>query len=357
MAAVFGGSDGGAYGATGDKTPEQLAAERAAYTSTLNNQPLGNQQMMGNGWYDSNSGNLLGTVDPSQQAYNNFYAGQSTGMTSAPQYPGSQPQSSGGGMGGTSGAYQMPGQGGAVFGGSSGGSQNLGMGSSGGAPGAAGMATGGNPYVGQMADAITQQATQAFNRNVLPGIGSQAMATGGYGGSRQGVIEANAMNDLGQNLTNSLAGLQGSAYNTGLNYDLGLRNNNLGFANLDRNINNDNNSWALQGANFGLGVNNQLNANAQTGINSGTTIQNTPQTYWNNFSQGANSIGKGYGTSTGSTNMPGSPITGMLGGAQLGQQAANWWSSQPTANSTGGANGAGWGTGAAYGNNDFGSYF
>lgn len=171
------------------------------------------------------------------------------------QNPNAPPSS---GSSGTYGAYQMPGQGqppqgqgGAVFGGTGGGSgggvgggeQNLGMGT----PGAAGLQTGGNPYVGQMADAITQQATQAFNRNVLPGIGSQAMATGGYGGSRQGVIEANAMNDLGQNLTNSLAGLQGSAYNTGLNYDLGLRNNNLGFANLDRNINNDNNSWALQG--------------------------------------------------------------------------------------------------------------
>lgn len=344
MAAVFGGSNGGAFGAGVDKTPEQLAAERAAYTSTLNNQPLGNQQLMGNGWYDSNSGNLLGTVDPSQQANNNFFAGQSTGMTSAPQYPGAQPQAASSGQaGGTYGAYQMPAQ--------------SGQSAQSGSPQSSSGFTGGNPYLPQMGAALTQQATQAFNRNVMPAIGSQAMASGGYGGSRQGVIEANAMNDLGQNITNSLAGMYGNAYNTGLQYDLGLRNNNLGFANLDRSINNDNNQWALQGANFGLGVNNQLNANNQAGINAGTAIQNTPQNYWNNFSNGANSIGQGYGTSTGSTNMPGSPIAGMLGGAQLGQQAANWWSSQPTANSTGGSNGAGWGTGAAYGNNDFGSYF
>lgn len=207
-----------------------------------------------------------------------------------------------------------------------------GMGGSSGQSGSMSM-TGQNPYLKQMGDVMVGQMTDAFRTQVLPGIGSQAMAAGGYGGSRQGVVEANAMNDLGRNIGNSLTNLYGQGYNTALNYDLGLRNNQLGYgnlglgyANLDRNINNDN--WAnnMQGAQFGLNVWDRLMNNNQTGINAGTNIQNTPMNYWNQFSQGANSIGQGYGTQTSSGSTQGNPMLGAAGGAQLGSQIANWWS-------------------------------
>lgn len=214
-----------------------------------------------------------------------------------------------------------------------------------------------NPYLQQMGDMMAGTMTNNWQRQVQPQIASGAMAAGGYGGSRQGVVEANSANDLNNGIGSALASLYGNGYNTGLQYDLGLKNNQLGYANLDRNISNDNNNWQLQGANFGLGIYDRLQQGNQIGLNAGTNMQNTPQNYWNNFSNGANSIGQGYGTSTGTQNMPGSPVMGALGGAQLGSRVANWWGSQPTANSTGGSNGAGWGTGAAYGNNDFGNYF
>lgn len=219
-----------------------------------------------------------------------------------------------------------------------------GMGGSSGQSGSMSM-TGQNPYLKQMGDVMAGQMTDAFRTQVLTGIGSQAMAAGGYGGSRQGVVEANAMNDLGRNIGNSLTNLYGQGYNTALNYDLGLRNNQLGYgnlglgyANLDRNINNDN--WAnnMQGAQFGLNVWDRLMNNNQTGINAGTNIQNTPMNYWNQFSQGANSIGQGYGTQTSSGSTQGNPMLGALGGAQLGSQFSNWWngggntSSMPNSN-------------------------
>ena len=203
------------------------------------------------------------------------------------------------------------------------------------APGSPGGGTmsGQNPYLSQMGDALTSTMTNNWQRNVQPQIASSAMATGGYGGSRQGVIEANSANDLNQGIGSALAGLYGNGYNTSLQYDLGVKNNQLGFgnlglgyANLDRNINNDNNSWQLQGANFGMGVYNQMQQNNQAGIQSGTNIQNTPMNYWSQFGNQANSFGQGYGTTTGSTSQQGSPIMGALGGAQLGQQVGNWWS-------------------------------
>ena len=225
------------------------------------------------------------------------------------------------GVSGNNGVSNMPGD-----------SGSLGLGVN---PGSSGSSGGGsmssnfamNPYLQEMGDRIAGTMTNNWQRQVQPQIASGAMATGGYGGSRQGVVEANSANDLNNGIGAALASLYGNGYNTGLQYDLGLKNNQLGYANLDRNISNDNNNWQLQGANFGLGIYDRLQQGNQLGLNAGTNMQNTPMNYWNNFSNGANSIGQGYGTSTGTQNMPGNPLMGAIGGAQLGSQFANWWGS------------------------------
>lgn len=183
-----------------------------------------------------------------------------------------------------------------------------------------------NPYLQQAMDATSNNITQNWNNNVKPAIASQAMAAGGYGGSRQGVIESNSANDMNQGLSNALANLAFNGYNSGLQYDLGLMNNSLGFANLDRTINNDNIANQMLGANLGLNVWDRLMQNNQTGLNAGTNIQNTPLNYWQQFGQQANSIGQGYGTQTSSGSTQGNPMLGALGGAQLGSQIGNWWS-------------------------------
>ncbi|WP_440110337.1 hypothetical protein [Acidovorax sp. BL-A-41-H1] len=203
----------------------------------------------------------------------------------------------------------------------------------GGAPGGQGGAMGGggsfggapsgqNPYLSQMGDVMAGQMTQNFNRKVMPQISSQMMATGGFGGSRQGVIEANAMNDLNGQIGNALTNLYGQGFNTSLNYDLGLRNNDLGFAGLDAQINQNNFNNRLNGANFGLGIYDRQQQGNQAGINAGTNIQNTPMNYWSQFSNQYNGIGQGYGTTTGSSSQQGNPIMGALGGAQLGSRIA-----------------------------------
>ena len=211
-----------------------------------------------------------------------------------------------------------------------------------------------NPYLQQMGDMIAGTMTNNWQRGVQPQIASGAMAAGGYGGSRQGVVEANSANDLNQGIGSALSSLYGNGYNTGLQYDLGTQNVGLGYANLDRNINNDNLNWQMQGANFGLGIYDRMQQANNLGLQTGSQIQNTPLNYWNQFSQGANSIGQGYGTSTSTSG--GNPMMGAMGGAQLGGQIGNWWSNQ-SPNAAGGANSQGWGTGSGYGNQDYGSYF
>lgn len=265
------------------------------------------------------------------------------------------------------------GQGGAVWGGSTpttqpaqyGGSltdalkaSNAAMNSGTGGAGAVGnissYTAGQNPYLQQQADALTRTVTNNLNNNILPGISAASIANGNFGGSRQGVIEANALNDANGQIASGLASLLGNGYNNALqydlgrrsqdqsynlglgnlglgamnaqnNYDLGLRNNALGignldyqYANLDRQIYNDNSNRQLQGAQLGLQAYNQGQQNNQGAINAGTSIQNTPYNYWSQFANGANSIGNGYGTTTGSSSNQGNPFLGALGGAQLG---------------------------------------
>ena len=193
-----------------------------------------------------------------------------------------------------------------------------------------------NPYLDKMAQGITSHMYDNWTRNQLPSIRSGAMAAGGFGGSRQGVVEANGLNDMNRSLGANLANLYGSDYNNAMgrnlqqqsinnSYDLGLRSSDLGFSNLDANIAQNNFGNQMQAANFGMGVYNTLNNQTQAGIQAGTNIQNTPLDYQKYFTNSANGVGSGYGTSSTSQNNTGNPWLGALGGAMMGNQIQKNW--------------------------------
>lgn len=319
MAATFGGNGGGLAGSLDPKTGIYTYADGSTYQ---------NPYQYGTSW-DPNSANGTAT------AYN--AAPAVTGNASVPQYNANTD---------------------AVWGGTSKPSFTDALKSSAAAmnanqvAGISGYTAGMNPYLQQQGDALTRGITNNLQNNVLPGISAASIANGNFGGSRQGVIEANALNDANAQIASGLSNLYGNGYNSALqydlsrrgqdqnfglgllnsqnNYDLGLRNNALGiggldyqYANLDRQIYNDNRNWQLQGANLGLNAYNQGLSNSQGGINAGTTIQNTPLDYWNQMSNGANSIGRGYGTQTSTTRNATNPFLNVLGGAQLGSQIYN----------------------------------
>lgn len=202
-----------------------------------------------------------------------------------------------------------------------------------------------NPYLDEMAQGIRRQVNNNVTDTLLPGIRSSAVASGGFGGSRQGVAEGVAMGRASDSLASALANLYGSDYQSQMgrnlqqygmdqsyalgnkqadnSYSLGMGNLGLGYANLDRSINNDNNSWALQGANLLNSTWNQLNNNNAGAIGAGGNIQNTPINYWQQFGNQANAFGQGYGTSTQSGSGQGNPLLGAAGGWQLGGQLGN----------------------------------
>ena len=96
---------------------------------------------------------------------------------------------------------------------------------------------------------------------------------------------------------------------------MGLRSSDLGFANLDANINQNNFGNQMQAANFGMGVYNTLNNQTQAGIQAGTNIQNTPLDYQKYFTNSANATGGMGGTQTGTQ---GTTSNGLSQGLGLG---------------------------------------
>ena len=179
---------------------------------------------------------------------------------------------------------------------------------------------GSNPYLDNMAGSITNRMNDNWTRNLAPSVRSGAMAAGGYGGSRQGVIEANGLKDLNQGLGDSLANLYGNDFSQQRQYDLGLRTNDLGFAGLDANINQNNFNNNLAGANFGLNAWQAQQNQNQNGITNGNNIQNTPYNNWNNFNTGANNVGQGLSSNTSSQTGSGNPWLGGLAGWDLGSK-------------------------------------
>lgn len=190
-----------------------------------------------------------------------------------------------------------------------------------------------NPYIGAYGQAITNQVTQNLQRNILPNISSSAMAAGGFGGSRQGVVEANALNDANQGLSNALAGAYSQDWNNQQGRNLqqyGMdQSYNLGLGNLGLNAQNSQNNFytAQRGQDMqqaGLGA--QLAQMANQGyLNQGSGLYDTGSMYqnapWNTMGQFNQAVTPytGYGaTSTVSQNS--NPWAQALGGAMLGGQ-------------------------------------
>jgi len=186
-----------------------------------------------------------------------------------------------------------------------------------------------NPYLDEMAKGITSQMTQNWTNNLDPSIRSGAMAAGGFGGSRQGVVEANGLNDLNRSLGQNLTNLYGQDYTNSMNrnlqkygmdqsYNLGLRANDLGFAGLDAQIAQNNFGNQLAGANFGLNAYGLLNQSNAGATQAGGAIQNTPQQYYNTNLNNLGAI-SGQGGSN-SMSGQGNPWLSAIGGAQMGSK-------------------------------------
>lgn len=67
-----------------------------------------------------------------------------------------------------------------------------------------------------IADAAIGRMTQAFNEDILPGLRSDEILSGQYGGSRGDLAQAKAADSLTENIGDMLANLYGGAYETAM---------------------------------------------------------------------------------------------------------------------------------------------
>jgi len=73
-----------------------------------------------------------------------------------------------------------------------------------------------NPFFGGTLDALIRPATQQLTQTVLPQIDSGAIDAGGFGGSRQGIAQGNAINSWQQNVLDTSQKFGSEAYGQGL---------------------------------------------------------------------------------------------------------------------------------------------
>jgi hypothetical protein len=73
-----------------------------------------------------------------------------------------------------------------------------------------------NPYLASYTQAALRPISQQFTESVLPNIRSEALSTGGFGGSRQGVSEGLASGRFAQAIGDTTSNIYNSAYNRGM---------------------------------------------------------------------------------------------------------------------------------------------
>lgn len=141
-----------------------------------------------------------------------------------------------------------------------------------------------NPYLTQMANALTAQSNQNLAQNVMPGIGQGANMAGQYGGSRQGIAQGVAAGNAQVGLDNAIAQMYGNAYGQAQNLMGNTANNmaGLGINNAQANVGHDLSAQTSNAAN----TLSASNANASNALN--TQQFNANLALQNNIQDAAN---------------------------------------------------------------------
>lgn len=182
----------------------------------------------------------------------------------------------------------------------------------------------GNPYLQTNINNTMGDMTRGYNMMTKPNTESAMVGSGSFGNSGLQQMQQKQQSDFTDSMGKTAAGMRQNDYNNQQSmyqWDKGFNQAgdqwNLGF---NRSLYNDavgQNQQNFQNYNSLLNTGAAMNQNDMTNANN---VQNTALNYFNNFSGTANGMANGFGGSTNTTSMPGSPLMGALGGWQLGSQ-------------------------------------
>lgn len=185
-----------------------------------------------------------------------------------------------------------------------------------------------NPYLQQTIDKAQGDVVRNFNLTAQPAYNSAMVRSGSFGNAGVQQMNENAQRNMQDTLGNISSGMRGQDFQN----QQGMYRWDQEF---DRSLYNDAYGQNRQSMLDASGLLGGLQQSGQADITNSTAIQNTPMNYWQQFANGANSIGQGYGNST-VTGGGSNPMVGALGGAQLGSAFAKQagWGGSSTANTS-----------------------
>lgn len=175
-----------------------------------------------------------------------------------------------------------------------------------------------NPYLQQNIDKAQGDLVRNFNLTTQPAYNSAMVKSGSFGNA--------GIQQMNENAQKNLQGSLGDVSNSMRMQDYNNQQNMYRWDNeFNRNLYNDAYSQNMNNLTTGVGLLGTLAGYNSNDLTNANNIQNTPLNYWSQFSNAANGMGQGYGTTTSNVGSSSSPITSALGGAQLGQAAMGWW--------------------------------
>jgi hypothetical protein len=190
-----------------------------------------------------------------------------------------------------------------------------------------------NPYIGQqnpqlqgIIDMSSRDMVDNYNRTTQPAFNAAMVRSGSFGNS--GIDAANQvaqknlqtnLGDLSSKLRFNDYSQQQDMYRWQQQQDASNQQFNLGFG---RSLNNDAYAQNMGNLQAGIGLLGTLGGYNQQDINNSTTQQNAPLNYWQQFTNVANGVANGFGTTTSNQTAQSNPLVSGLGGAQI---ASSWW--------------------------------
>jgi hypothetical protein len=199
-----------------------------------------------------------------------------------------------------------------------------------------------NPYLDSAISKAQGDLTRQYNLTTQPAYNSAMVKSGSFGNEGVNQMNQNAQKNLMDAQGNIDTSMRNADYNQRANLYMqqqGIDNSNYwNNNNFNRSLYNDAYSQNMNNLTTGVGLLGTLSGYNANDLTNANNIQNTPLNYWSNFSNAANGIGQGFGTTQSLTGSTSNPLMGALGGAQLGQAAMGWWNNQGRGGS--GSNGA-----------------
>jgi hypothetical protein len=209
----------------------------------------------------------------------------------------------------------------------------------------------GNPYLQQNIDKAQGDVVRNYNMTTQPAYNSAMVKSGSFGNEGVQQMNENSQKNLQGSLGNISDSMRMQDYNQQQNLYMQDRAQNIGNYQWDQGFNrslyNDAYSQNMNNLQTGVGLLGTLAGYNSNDLTNANNIQNTPLNYWSNFSNQANGMGQGYGSTTGTVGSTSSPWTSALGGAQLGSSAMGWWNNYQNQNNAA-TNGTATNTGTQY---------